>query len=290
MKKCLCNNTKGILPFLSFSIITGFLTAVIGTVFKLGAEGVIHLSAMSYDAVRQNPIWIPVLVVSAAALGLLASFVISLAQSCKGGGIPTSIAAVRGIASFKWLPSVFVLPSSALITFLCGLPLGTEGPCVQMGTAVGDGVIQCFGSKKHQGWRRYIMTGGACAGFSIATASPISAIVFSVEELHKRFSPLLLTGVSLSVMTAQITAQLFALLGLETGKLFQLPEISGLPASLLFSPLAVGIICGLASVLFTHCYHAIDQFVHTVLGKLPIKAVFPILFACLIPREQDTRW
>lgn len=275
------NDTKRILPFLVFSIVTGFLSAVIGTAFKLGAEGVIHLSATIYSAVRQNSLWIFVLVISAAVLGLLASFVVSRAQSCKGGGIPASVAAVRGIVSFNWLPSVLVLPFSALITFFCGLPLGTEGPCVQMGTAIGDGVIQCFGSRKYQGWRRYIMTGGASAGFSIATASPISAILFSVEELHKKFSPLLLTGVSISVMTAQITAQIFDLFGIESGKLFHLPEINRLSVDLLFAPLLVGMICGLGSVLFTRCYYMIERIVRAVLRKLPIKIMFPILFACV---------
>ena len=281
MKNYLYNDTKRILPFLGLSIVTGFLSAVIGTAFKLGAEGVIHLSATIYSAVRQNWLWIPVLVISAAALGLLASFVVSRAQSCKGGGIPASAAAVRGIVSFNWLSSVLVLPFSALLTFFCGLPLGTEGPCVQMGTAIGDGVVQCFGSKKYQGWRRYIMTSGASAGFSIATASPISAIIFSIEELHKKFSPLLLTGVSISVMTAQITAQIFDLFGIESGKLFHLPEINTLSINLLFTPVLVGIICGLGSVLFTQCYHMIERIVRTVLRKLSIKIMFPILFACV---------
>lgn len=278
MKKHRFRDIKGILPFLVFSVITGFFSAVIGTAFKLGAEGVIHLSGAIYDAVRQFPVWIPVLVIGAAILGLLASFVVSLAQSCKGGGIPSSVAAVRGITRFPWLPSVLVLPFSALLTFLGGLPLGTEGPCVQMGTAIGDGVIAC--SKKHKAWRRYVMTSGASAGFSIATASPVSAIVFSVEELHKKFSPLLLAGVSVAVMTAQITAELFALLGIGSGKLFHFPELSTLSAELFFAPLAVGILCGLGSVVFTHVYYKVEKAVRTTLQKVSIHMAFPILFAC----------
>ena len=281
MKKHLGHNSNGILPFLVFSMITGFFSAVIGTVFKLGAEGAIHLSGTIYGAVRQFPFWLPVLILGTAALGLVASFVVSRAQSCKGGGIPSSVAAVRGITRFPWLPSVFVLPFSALITFLCGLPLGTEGPCVQMGTAIGDGVLQCFGAKKHKAWRRYIMTGGASAGFSVATASPISAILFSVEELQKRFSPLLLAGVSLSVVTAQITVELFALLGIGSGKLFHFPELGTLSIRLFFAPLLVGIVCGLGSVLFTQCYHKLEKFVRKALQKLPIQVLFPILFSCV---------
>ena len=279
MQNHLYNNTKTILPYLGFSIVAGFLSAIVGTAFKFGAEGVVHLSAAIYDAVQHHPLWIPVLVIGSAGLGLLASMIVSLAKSCKGGGIPTSVAAVRGIVSFHWLTSILLLPFSAFLTFFCGLPLGTEGPCVQMGTAIGDGMIQCFGSKKHRGWRRYVMTGGASAGFSIATGSPISAILFSVEELHKHFSPLLLTGVSISVMTAQITAQILALLGIGSGGLFHLPEINQISAKLLFIPLLVGLICGLCSVLFSCFYQIIEKTVRTVLKKFSVKVLFPILFA-----------
>jgi H+/Cl- antiporter ClcA len=123
------------------------------------------------------------------------------------------------------------------------------------------------------------MTGGASAGFSIATAAPVSAILFAVEELHKIFSPLLLTGVSLSVMTAQLTAQILSCFGIGAGGLFHLPEIVSLPVTLLFVPVLIGLVCGLSSVLFTRLYHAVERLVHSVLERVPIKILFPILFA-----------
>ena len=174
MHSRLYNYIKNLLfPCLIFSAVTGFFTAIIVTLFKLLAELVIHVSTSAYAAVRENPEWLPLLVVGAAVIGLLASLVLSLSHSCRGGGIPTSIAAIRGIVSFKWLSAILLLPVSALLTYLAGLPLGTEGPCVQMGTAVGDAVIKCFGKKKHEGWRRYMMTGGASAGFSTPPASSV---------------------------------------------------------------------------------------------------------------------
>ena len=269
------------LPCLAFSVTAGFLSAITITIFKWLAKVVMTLSTTAYGWVRVHPLSICFLVLGAAVVGLLASFILSHSRSCRGGGIPTSVAAVRGIVSFRWVAGVFVLPFSALLTFLCGVPLGTEGPCVQMGTAIGDAVVQTFGSKKNKGWRRYIMTGGASAGFSIATASPISAIIFSMEELHKHFSPLLLTVVSVSVLTAQITAQLLAFLGIGTVTLFDLPVIQAISPKLLFAPLLVGLICGGCSILFTRFYHLIDGWMHKILRKLPTKIVFPVLFGCV---------
>ena len=270
-----------LLPCLAFSVLAGFLSAILATAFKIAAEWVIHFSTFIYDTVRSDRAWIPLALGGAAVTGLAASFILSNSRSCRGGGIPTSVAAIRGLVSFRWIASVFILPFSALLTFLCGIPLGTEGPCVQMGTAVGDGIVQCLGSDKLKGWRRYIMTGGASAGFSVATSSPVSAIIFSMEELHKHFSPLLLTVASLSVVTAQITAQLLAALGIGSVGLFDLPRIPALPPKLLFVPILVGLLCGGISILFTRFYQTVDKIVHAVLKKIPTKILFPILFSCI---------
>ena len=162
-------------PCFVFSAATGCFAAILITLFKIMVGYAIHISISAYEAVRTNPLLIPILIGAAAFMGLLVSFILSISHSCKGGGIPTSVAAIQGIITFRWLRGIIFLPLSALLSFLAGLPLGTEGPCVQMGTAVGDGVIKNFGKERYKGWRRYIMTGGASAGFSVATASPISA-------------------------------------------------------------------------------------------------------------------
>lgn len=268
-------------PCLFFSILTGLFAAVIVSAFKLAAEWTIHLSTSLYDAARSAPVFLPLLILGAAILGFMASIILSFTHSCRGGGIPTSIAAIRGIISFNWLASVIALPISALLTFLSGVPLGTEGPCVQMGTAIGDGVISCFGSKKHRAWRRYAMTGGASAGFSIATSSPITAILFSFEELNKHFSPMLLTFASLSVLTAQAVAHFLASLGFGSIGFFHLSRIDALPLKMIFAPIIVGLICGLCSIFFNRFYHFVNKIMKYLLKKVSVKIMFPILFASI---------
>ena len=281
MNNTVYKHLKNIFPCLVFSALTGIIAAIVVTAFKIAAEFVVHLSSSIYGGIRANPIWLPILVISAAMIGFLASLIWSVSSSCRGGGIPTSVAAIRGIVSFNWLRCLIVLPISSLLTFLCGLPLGTEGPCVQMGTAVGDGVVQCLGNKKHAGWRRYIMTGGASAGFSIATSSPVAAIMFSMEELHKHFSPLLLTVASISITSAQITMYALSACGIGTIGLFQLPTIPPMPPRLLFVPLFIGILSGIGAILLTHLYHIIDKFIHSILKRVSCKILLPVLFVCV---------
>lgn len=280
MRKKFIDNMKNLfLPCIGFSVVAGFLSAVIITVFKLIAELVIQLSVTVYGVVRVTPALIPLLVLGTAAIGLIASFIYPLSRSSRGGGIPSSVAAIRGILNFRWWACIIILPFSALMSFFCGLPLGTEGPCVQLGTAVGDGIIKCIAPKKHKGWRRYIMTGGASAGFSLATSSPVTAIIFAMEELHRHFSPLLMMVASISVMVAQVTVQLFSLLGIGASGLFHIPQIAELTPKLLFVPFVVGVGCGVGSLLFTKLYQCINRVIHALVKKISVKVLFPLLFA-----------
>jgi len=192
-----------------------------------------------------------------------------------------SIAAIRGMTDFKWISSAFLLPISALMTFLCGVPLGTEGPSVQMGTAVGDATVQLLGGKKHIGWRRYIMTGGASAGFSLATGAPITAILFSLEEIHSRFSPLLFSVASISVIVSQLTAHLLSHFGFGNLGLFHITDIPSMPLDLFGIPITVGLLAGILSVVFTHLYHKIDHFMQLTLKNVSEKLKFPIIFALI---------
>lgn len=270
-----------LLPCLTFASVAGIFSAIIITVFKLAAEKVIQLSASIYSGVSANPIYLPLLIVGAALLGLIASFLAKRSKSCRGGGIPTTIAAIRGIAYFKWIRTLVIMPVSALLSFLGGVPLGTEGPCVQIGAAVGDGTVSLLGGKKYAGWRRYMMAGGAASGFSIVTGSPITAILFSIEELHRGFSPLLITVASVAVFVSHVISRVLAQYGIGSVSMFEIGEQAALPMAELYLPLIVGLVCGGGSVLFTRLYNQVDKFMREKLGKLSIKVKFPIIFACV---------
>jgi H+/Cl- antiporter ClcA len=162
---------------------------------------------------------------------------------------------------------------------LVGVPLGTEGPCVQMGTAIGDGVIQVVGGKKHRGWRRYMMVGGAASGFALATGSPITAIMFSMEELHKTFSPLLFSVVSVSVIVSQLISHLLSTLGMGPTALFDTSVLPALSLNLIHVPIIIGLLCGACSILYIKLYNLIDVFVRKKLKALSVKIKLPVIFA-----------
>ena len=107
---------------------------------------------------------------------------------------------MRGVLPFKWFETLVGTLFGSFISFFAGLPLGSEGPAVLIGTSI-EGM--CDGiSRSKSAWGRYIMTGGAGAGFAVATGAPLTAMLFTLEEIHKKFTQMLVLIVSASVFSA----------------------------------------------------------------------------------------
>lgn len=267
-----------LLPCVYYSGITGIITAVLIFLFKLSASRVGQLSSEIYAYVRERSSFLPVIIVGAALLGLIMTLIIRCSPGCKGGGIPTSILLLRGLISFTWFKSIFLLFPSALLTYLCGIPLGTEGPAVQMGTAVGKGTVRIF-ARKHPTWERFIMTGGASAGFAAATGAPLTAIFFTFEEAHRRFSPTLFITSAVSAVTSTAFMQLLCPLAEISPSLFHFSvETTAMPLIYTFTAVLTGLLCGFIGAAFTKIYDLVHRFIDNRLRKLPVPAKIVAVF------------
>ncbi len=276
MKKSQITYIKNIiLPCLVYSGITGLFTGVLIFLFKLCISKVIPFSAELYALVRENAEYLPLLLLGAAILGVISALILRYAPDCKGGGIPTSITLLRGLASFSWVKSIFLLFPSALVTYFGGVPLGTEGPAVQMGTAVGRGVIRIF-AKRHLAWDRFIMTGGASAGFAAATGAPITGIFFAFEEAHRRFTPMLFMTSAVSAITSTAVMQYLCPLAGLSPHLFHLKIDAVLPLKFLWASVIIGLVCGFAGAVFTKIYSHIHSISENIPMAVKTVAVFTL--------------
>lgn len=262
-----------ILPVLFYGGVTGTLVGVCIALFKFAAGHVIAFSGRAYvhigsslSASNPLPLIAAVLVIVLLALGM--ALLYKKMPNVRGGGIPTSIGVVRGVLTFRWfvnLPAVFL---ASLASFLVGVPLGTEGPSVQIGTAIGSGVSD-LSHKKHAAWKRYIMTGGACAGFSAATGAPISGILFAIEEAHQRVSPMVFAVCATAVAAAQaVSGWLSPLLGVEV-ELFAPMQMPCLAAKELWLAVLMGVWVGFLAVLFLQYYRKLTRLLRKKTAKIP---------------------
>ena len=206
-------------------------------------------SEQGYHLLGKYLYFVPLVILCFLAPAFLFAYIYKQIPNLRGGGIPTSIGILRGIIPFKWLRNLVGIFFLSLVSFFIGVPLGNEGPSVQMGTAIGRGTVYCFG-QKHRAWDRYSMTGGACAGFAVATGAPISGVIFSVEEAHQRISPMILIVASTSVMFATFTTEILAPIFGVSKNLFPAMRLPVLTVRDIWLPVAVGVALGLFAVVF----------------------------------------
>ncbi len=271
-----------IAPVFVFGAITGIMTAVAVAFYKLCAKYVIHLSELGYEYLREN-LWVALAVIPALfGFAFLLAWIYKKCPELCGGGIAESIGILRGLLSFRWLRTLVGAFFLSLSSFLIGVPLGNEGPSVIIGTALGRASLYPAG-KNNKAWDRYLMTGGACAGFSAATGAPISGIVFAIEEAHQRISPMIILVSSVSVMFCHITTELISpLLGVSTSLFPGLTPVS-LELKSIWLPAVVGIVIGLFSVLFLRYSTLIRRMIRGSGARVPYAIrIFAVLLATVI--------
>ncbi len=260
-----------IFPAFIFGSITGIITSVVVTLFKLCAKYIIQFSNGTFEFMRERVYLIPIAIILALGASYIIALVFKKEPNLRGGGIPHSIAVLRGITSFNWLKALvssFVLP---MISFLFGVPLGTEGPSVLIGTAIGKGSTSIL-AKKHMAWNKYSMTAGASSGFSVATGSPISGIIFAIEEIHGRISPMILMVATVSVAFSRITSELLSkisFLNIEIELFSNVPQVQALRMRDVWIPIVIALVVGILSVLFLYYYRLIYNLFNKALSKVP---------------------
>ncbi len=275
--------------FVSLCLATGAAVGVWIFAFKLLVDLVVSYSVVLYSTVRAEPLYVPLFIGGVLLLAFVASLILRSSQNCRGGGIPTAITVLRGLISFSWLKTLTTMLLSSMITYFCAVPLGTEGPSVQMGTALGKGFVSIF-SKKHVALDRYVMTGGACAGFAAATGAPITGIFFAFEEAHKRFSPMIFTSAALTVASCASVTQLLCKCFSVDSALFNFHLDRILPLEYVWTAVLVGVVCGFCALLFTKIYRNVRTFLQQKLSNVPffLKILFVFFIVSVLGLASDS--
>jgi CIC family chloride channel protein len=143
--------------------------------------------------------------------------------------------------------------ASGLAAMGSGLALGREGPTVQMGGGVGAMVADLFRVRSGEGERRALISAGAGAGLAAAFNAPLSGLVFVLEELHGRFTPVMFVAAFIACMTADVVSRLmvgelpvYHLTGMTA------PGVASLPLAA-----ALGLLAGVAGVGFNRALLAV---------------------------------
>ncbi|MGA7161813.1 MAG: chloride channel protein [Bacteroidota bacterium] len=207
--------------------------------------------------------WVVIVpVLGGIVVGLMAKYGSS---KIKGHGIPEAMEAVLTNRS-RIDPKVAILkPISAAIAIGTGGPFGAEGPIIQTGGALGSLVGQFIHTTAAE--RKILLACGAAAGMAATFSTPIAAVILAIELLVFEFKAR--SFIPLVLASTAATAVHFRFMG--RGPMFSMGEVDfGIPNSLPMF-IVLGLLCGLAAVVFTNAFYWIeDQFERLSKLRIPI--------------------
>ncbi len=163
----------------------------------------------------------------------------------RGSGVPQTKAALYAREGRITLATVFGKFFCTSATLACGIPLGREGPAVQ----VGGGIASVLGRKLGLRPERVksLIPVGAAAAVAAAFNTPLAAVLFSLEEVVGDLHAPVLGSVVLASATSWGVLRLI----LGNDPLFKVPQYSLVSSWELVVYAVLGVAGGLVSAAFT---------------------------------------
>ena len=191
-------------------LLVGIIAAFVVVLYRFALSYAEDFSFFIYSFIKDKkyliPIWFIILILLAFFIGKL----IDKEPYISGSGIPQVKGVMGGYIKNRPLSIIINKFIGGTLCIVSGLSLGREGPSVQLGSSVGDIVSKKFKSTRLE--RRLLISSGATAGLAAAFNAPLSGVLFSLEEIYKYFSPLvLISTITAAVVADFISKQFFGL-------------------------------------------------------------------------------
>jgi CIC family chloride channel protein len=225
--------------FLLLSLVIGALTGLAVVAFIVLTER-LGMRLYPVDGAAWRRVLVPV--AGSLTMGIL---LFRYFPNARGSGVPQTKAALFARDGYISLRTVMGKFFCTATTLASGIPLGREGPSVQVGAGIGSVLGRALGLSPEK--VKALIPVGTAAAIAAAFNTPMAAVVFSLEEVMGDMNAPILGSVVLASATSW--AMLRLLLG--NNPLFQVPEYSlGQPLELGIYVL-LGIAGGFLSVAFT---------------------------------------
>jgi CIC family chloride channel protein len=225
--------------FLVLTLVIGALTGMAVVAFILLTE---RLGMRLYPV--GSAAWRRVLVPVFGSLGM-GYLLFRYFPDARGSGVPQTKAALFARGGVITAGTMFGKFFCTAATLASGIPLGREGPSVQVGGGIASVLGRRLGLRPEK--VKALIPVGAAAAIAAAFNTPLAAVLFSLEEVMGDLHAPVLGSVVLASATSWVVLRLL----LGNNPLFQVPQYQ-LVHPLEFGIYAVlGVAGGLVSVAFT---------------------------------------
>jgi len=224
---------------LVLSILIGALTGLAVVAFIVLTE---RLGMRLYPA--GSAAWRRVLVPVTGSLGM-GYLLFRYFPDARGSGVPQTKAALYardGVITLRTVVGKFFCTAATLAS---GIPLGREGPSVQVGGGIASVLGRRLGLQPEH--VKALIPVGAAAAIAAAFNTPLAAVVFALEEIVGDLNAPVLGSVVLASATSWLVLRLL----LGNNPLFQVPQYQLVHPAEFVIYAVLGVVGGFVSVVFT---------------------------------------
>ena len=260
-------------------IVVGIFSGLVVSLFRFLLSKAEDFRVAVYAQLTQLPFeytagWFAVLL----AVGSILCWLTRHEPMAGGSGIPQVKGVILGLMRMNWFRILWVKLTAGVIGLGAGLSLGREGPSIQLGAVTAQGVSRFLGRTRME--ERYLITSGASAGLAAAFNAPLAGVMFSLEELHRNFSAVVL----LPAMTAAMTSTFVSQLLFGRALTFNFRSIPRIPLDVhILYAILIAVVAGLCGVIFNYGLLNIHRFYSLpVFKNLYMKITFALLCAGIL--------
>lgn len=251
------------------ALFIGTITGLVVSVFRLSIQKLLGVVTDCFAFFHHQPLYLIPWTIGLVLLGLALGVMSQRHPNIKGSGIPQVEGQLTGEFDEKWWPVLWRKFIGGILGIGSGLYLGREGPSIQLGATIGQGVEETLGSDEIQ--RRVGIASGAAAGLSAAFNAPVASTMFVIEEVYHNFSPLIWIAAFVSALASNmVSVQFFGLV-----PDLNVPHETYLPLDHYWQLVVLGLILGLLGRLYQIVILHLDQWT-SKLKWLP-KYAYPVI-------------
>lgn len=260
------------------AISVGLITGLIVSIFRWIIDHTMQFLYFIYPKMVAQPLWLVPYVILMIIISLvLGKITKPYLSEVIGSGVPQVEAVYLGENKMPWWPILWRKFVGGLLAICPGLMLGREGPCIEMGAMIGQGLAEkTFKLDSEQSTE--LLECGVAAGLSAAFSAPMAGAMFLVEEISFSFRPKKVVA----VLAASFSADFMTILFFGNRPCLYLPVRGYFPIYAYWTLPLIGILLGLLAYVYQYVLLSLKPWFSKI-KKIPAAYHGIIPFLLIIP-------
>lgn len=232
------------------SVVLGFLTGLIASLFQLAIAGLDALLANFFSWIQSHDLPLGLISALVSMIMVLIAWlsVRHIAPEASGSGVPEIEGTLLHVRPIFWKRLLPVKFFAGVLAISAKMVLGREGPTIQMGGNLGEMLGDMFRLSRRRS--DTLIAAGSAAGLAAAFNAPLAGVLFVMEEMRNQFNYSFTNFKMVMICCVMATITLNLIIGSGPAikmELFDLPSLHSLWLFLVF-----GVVVGLMGLLFNH--------------------------------------